>query len=78
MGPGTLKRSQDWSTWVRGVRKRMGCNQRQFAELIGFDPTYISRWENHHWVPAYKGCERLAEQLCMDKWEVLAAAGYTK
>lgn len=73
---GTKRKSTRWSDFVRNLRVRLGCNQRQFAALVDLDPSYICRMERSHWVPGFYACQSMADKLHLDRSEVLLAAGY--
>lgn len=73
---GTKRKSSEWANYVRELRGRLGCNQRQFAALVDLDPSYICRMERSHWVPGFYACQAIADKLCLDRAEVLLAAGY--
>ena len=70
------RKSAAWATLVGAARRRLGMSQREMAEALDLSPPYISRWENHGWVPSFWVCRMFAKQfsLCVD--EVMAAAGY--
>jgi len=61
---------------VRALRKERGLSQRQLAELIGIDFTYISKIENDHLdhSPSVRTLVRLAEALQVDELELMNLA----
>lgn len=73
---GSKRKSTNWARYIRTVRSRMGGTQRELAELLGLSESYVCRMERSGWVPSFHTCGEMAARLCMDRREVLAAAGY--
>lgn len=61
---------------VRALRKEHGLSQRQLAELVDVDFTYISKIENDHLdhSPSVRTLVRLAEALQVDELELMDLA----
>ena len=64
-----------FGTRLRTLRREQGLTQRQLAELVDLDFTYLSKLENGADVPGEKAVERLAGALHTDADELLALAG---
>lgn len=61
---------------IRELRKALGLNQRQLADLVGIDFTYLSKIENDvmPYSPSTKTLKRFAEALKVDELELLQLA----
>lgn len=61
---------------IRELRKTNGLTQRQLAELVGVDFTYISKIENDRLdhTPSIKTIRKLAEALNADELELMERA----
>ena len=61
---------------IRALRKTKGLTQRQLAEQVGVDFTYISKIENDRvdHTPSIKTIRRLAEALNADELELMERA----
>jgi transcriptional regulator with XRE-family HTH domain len=60
---------------LRTLRRERGWTQRQLADQVGLDFTYLSKLENGADIPGEKAVERLAHALRTDADELLALAG---
>lgn len=60
---------------LRALRREHGLTQRQLAELVNLDFTYLSKLENAADIPGEDAVERLAAALDADADELLALAG---
>lgn len=60
---------------LRALRRERGLTQRQLADQVGLDFTYLSKLENGADIPGEKAVERLARELRADPDELLALAG---
>jgi transcriptional regulator with XRE-family HTH domain len=62
---------------IRELRKGCGLTQRKLAEAVGIDFTYLSKIENNTvpYSPSAKTLKKLANELNVDEWELLALAG---
>ena len=49
---------------VRFLRKYTGRNGKDFAKLLGLDPTTLSKWERNHWRPG-PGSDRLVRLVAV-------------
>ncbi len=61
---------------IRERRKALGLTQRQLAELVGIDFTYLSKIENDvmPYSPSTKALKRFADALKVDELELLQLA----
>jgi HTH-type transcriptional regulator, competence development regulator len=68
---------QTFGSRLRVARKRAGLTQRQLAEKVGIDFTYLSKFENDQpgQSPGEGIIRKLAEHLNEDPEELLALAG---
>ncbi|KRU14787.1 helix-turn-helix domain-containing protein [Bacillus altitudinis] len=48
---------------LKTKRKESGLSQEEFAEVMGFTGSYISRLENGKISPTFKSLERISEQV---------------
>ncbi|MCA0162981.1 helix-turn-helix domain-containing protein [Bacillus sp. RAR_M1_44] len=48
---------------LKTKRKDSGLSQEEFAEVMGFTGSYISRLENGKISPTFKSLERISEQI---------------
>ena len=61
---------------VREARKRRGLSQKQLADLVGIDFTYLSKIENDRMAPpSEKAIRAMAEALDTDADELIRLAG---
>lgn len=60
---------------LRTLRRERGLTQRQLAELVGLDFTYLSKLENAADIPGEKAVRRLAAALDANSDELLSLAG---
>lgn len=61
---------------IRELRKALGLTQRQLADLVGIDFTYLSKIENDvmPYSPSTKALKRFADALQVDELELLQLA----
>jgi len=68
--------TQEFGARLRELRKQAGLGQRELANRIGINFTYLSKIENGVMPPpSEKVIKRLAEALNVDKDELMALAG---
>lgn len=48
---------------IKEIRQAKGITQKQLAEQMGADRSYINRIENGNYIPALKYLERIAKVL---------------
>ena len=67
---------QNLGSRIRELRKALGLTQRQLAELVGIDSTYLSKIENDvmTYSPSTKALKRFADALKVDELELLRLA----
>ncbi len=68
--------NQKFGERVRELRKRSGMNQRQVADMVGIDFTYLSKIESGALLPpSEKVIRKLAGVLGADEDELITLAG---
>ena len=58
--------SMSFGALLRKKRRLLGLNQTDFAEIIGKDPTTISRWEREENSPPFEEARRILDFLGFD------------
>jgi transcriptional regulator with XRE-family HTH domain len=68
---------QSLGSKIKESRKKMGLTQRELAEAVGIDFTYLSKIENGNipYSPSVATLKRLAEKLEIGELELLQLAG---
>jgi HTH-type transcriptional regulator, competence development regulator len=68
--------SKSLGSRIRELRKAIGLTQRQLADVVGIDFTYLSKIENNMlpYSPSTKTLKNLARELKVDELELLRLA----
>lgn len=64
--------------WVIDQVESAGMQQKEFAALVGVDPSTVSKWKKNENLPRGTTCDQIAAVLHLDRNEVRARAGRTQ
>ena len=66
---------QDFGSFLRDLRQENGYSQKELANEMNINYTYLSKLENGHSTPSESFVERVVEVFHYDREELLVRAG---